>query len=302
MMHATSWGEQHHCQGVPAVGLQQINVLACMDNSEQGNAVIQVLEEGSLVEKHNMLVQLYPIVQQLAVSKGGCRIVQKAFEVAGGQDRDMLITALEDYIIDMVESPHGNHVLSKAIEVLPAAKISFVISALLGRGLIVSRHRYGCRIVCRLIEHCNEDMICELLNEILAESDLLARHQFGNFVIQTALEHASPARRSSMVLQLLPGFATLAKHRSGSLVAQRIFDYCTEDEQSLAIHAMLQGQECVELVEIACHRYGSYVLEQVAGLRCNGVQEVAQTLASKVCDLQASEHAVKVVQAFGLAD
>merc|ERR1712146_772604 len=128
-------------------------------------------------------MHLHMITKDLALSKTGCRIVQKAFEVVGGADRDLLIRSLENHITQLYESPHGNHVLSRAIEVLPATRNGFVISALLGGAVTVSKHRFGCRIVCRLIEHCEEGMCSStdfslLLDEVLAEVGILAQHAF----------------------------------------------------------------------------------------------------------------------------
>jgi hypothetical protein len=180
------------------------NPLALTEDQELCNKVIQRLEEGDKVEKLAVLLWFHKETRKLALSKSGCRVVQKAMEVTGGSDRDLIVAELKEHVMELYESPNGNHVLSRAIEVLPAAKNNFVISALLGRGLAVSKHRFGCRVVCRLIEHGTEDQIGSLLDEVLAEALSLSRHMFGNFVIQTALEHTSHARRSTILMQLLP--------------------------------------------------------------------------------------------------
>jgi len=274
---------------------------ALVNSPDQCNSILDKLERGNSEEKHSLLLKLHKIVRQLALSKAGCRIVQKAFEVAGGSDRDLIISELQHHVVELYESPHGNHVLSRAIEVLPAAKNGFVMAALLGRGVAVSRHRYGCRVVCRLIEHCGEEQIGQLLDEVLPELDMLARHAFGNFVVQTALEHASPARRTAMLWKLLPTFAAMSTHRSGSLVAQRVLDYCEEACQIAAIHALLEGVGDNSVVEVACSHYGSYVIEQLAGKQLAVLGELKHTLACNLHRLYSSEHAQRVLIAFGLA-
>lgn len=292
-----------HCQVFAALDENSDGPMGLVDDVERCNEVLMKLEEGSPAEQHELLLWLHPAAQQLALSKTGCRVMQKALEVAGGADRDRILIELKPHIIELYSSPWGNHVLSRAIEVLPAAKNDFVILAFLGRGVIVSKHRYGCRVVCRLIEHCPEKQIGELLDEVLMQVDHLARHTYGNFVVQSVIEHASPARRSAVLTQVLSNFTNLAMHRTGSLVAQRALDYCDANGQKLVIQALLQEEEGKSLlVEVACSHYGSYVVEQLAGLRCDGlVQEIAQILGSNLTQLKASDHAQRVLVAFGLA-
>jgi mRNA-binding protein PUF3 len=282
---------------------------------ERCNQVIQWLEEGDQVSKLAVVIWFHKVTRQLALSKLGCRVVQKALEVTGGPDRDLIITELKDHIVELYESPHGNHVLSKAVEVLPAAHHSFVISGLLGQGVAVSKHRYGCRVMCRLIEHNSEEQIGALLDESLAEADMLARHQYGTFVVQTALEHT--ARRSAILSQLLPGFPSLVMHRTGSLVSQRVLDYCSPVDQMKALRVMLDAEGENSIVEASCNHYGSYVLAQVANLRqkhpghseaevefrVNPAQEIERVLASNLQHLMSpgnEQHAQRVAMAFGL--
>jgi pumilio RNA-binding family len=296
----TSWADIEDFPVTSSPVAQVIDATILANSPDQSAAIIDLLDGPSDTDKHAVLLQLPSIAKQLSLSRNGCRIVQKAIEVAGGFDRDRLIASLRDHVTELYESPHGNHVLSKAIEVLPASKIHFVISALLGRGLAVSKHRFGCRIVCRLIEHCNDEVIGELLDEILSETDLLARHSFGNFVIQTAMEHVSPVRRAVMLSQLLPDFTSLAMHRTGSLVAQRVLDYCDDAGQISAIRVLVQGQDTASITNVACNRYGSYVLEQLAALHNIARTEAANILYRDLQLLEGSEYAEKVILAFGL--
>lgn len=279
------------------------NPLALADDQELCNKVIHHLEEGEKIEKRTLLSWFHKETRKLALSRSGCRVVQKALEVTGGSDRDLIIAELKEHVVELYESPNGNHVLSRAIEVLPASKNGFIISALLGRGLAVSKHRFGCRVVCRLIEHCAEEQIGSLLDEVLAEALPLSRHMYGNFVIQTALEHTSHARRSAVLTQLLPEFSSLTTHRTGSLVAQRVFDYCDAQGQDLALRVLLHAEGENSVVEVACSHYGSYVLEQVAGLHSmhHAAQEIGYVLGSNLHRLCASQHAQRVAIAFGLA-
>lgn len=277
-------------------------IQALLDSPERCRDVITSLSRADQAEQHEILMQLQNGLCQLALTKDGCRIIQKLFEVTGGVDRDLIVFGLQEHIVELYESPHGNFVLSKAIEVLPAAKNSFIISALLGRGISVCKHRFGCRVVCRLIEHCTEDHIGPLLDEILVDIVMLAQDDYGNYVVQVALEHASEGRKSLMEAQLLPGFASLAMHKDGSRVAERLLESCSSRGQKLAVHTLLKAEGGISLVEVACSRYGSYVIARLAGLRQTHIEmsEVASILASNLQSLQESEYAERVITAFGL--
>jgi len=280
-----------------------------IQDKDRCDNVVQELEKGDSHARLTILLWLHKATLQLALSKLGCRVVQKVLEVTGGSDKGGLIIAeLKDRIVELYESPHGNHVLSRAIEVLPAAKIGFIIEALRGRGVAVSKHKFGCRVVCRLIEHCTEEQIGSLLDEILPETAALARNSYGNFVVQSILEHTgSQARRSFMMSLLLPGFASLAMHRSGSLVAQRVLDYCyLEEDRNLVFHALLSGEGECSIVEIACSHYGSFVIEQLAAsydkqLSAPKLSEIVAILATHVHRLVESQHGQRVALAFALA-
>jgi len=277
---------------------------ALLESPERCKEVLARLTRADQVEQHEMLMWLQNALRFLALTKGGCRIVQKFFEVSGNNsDRDLIIAELKDHIVEIYESPHGNFVLSKAVEVLPAAKNGFIITALLGRGVSVCKHRFGCRVVCRLMEHCTEEQIAPLLDEILPEAAMLARDDYGNYIVQAALEHASASRQVAMKVQLLPGFASLAMHKDGSRVAERLLDYCTFEEKGIAIRTLLQAEGEGSLVEIARSRYGSYVIAQLASLQQIHVEvpEIAAILNSNLQLLQTSQYADRVIIAFGLA-
>lgn len=277
------------------------NAANLLSQPEHCNDVIDELERGSATEKHMVVLWLLLDIRQLSISKAGCRVVQKAFEVAGNSDRDLMIAQIQDRIVELYESPHGNYVLSKAIEVMPAAKNGFIISALRGRCAAVSKHRFGCRVLCRLIEHCEEAQIEDLLDEVMTVAPTLSQHQYGNFIVQSMFEHMGPARRQVLLQQLLPGFAAMCTHRTGSLVAQRILNYCDVAGQHAAIQALL---ESYAVVDVACSHYGSYVVEEIAGMQASHsglVQMIWSILADNLHYLFSSEHAERVTQAFGLS-
>lgn len=257
---------------------------------------------GDRLELHVHLLFVIENSRELALSRHGCRVVQKALEVASGADRDALLATWQNHVIELYESPHGNYVLAKAVEVLPRNKLTFIVSALKGRGLTVSKHRNGCRVVCRLIEHASEEEVGDLLDEILPDSEFLAKHQYGNYVISMLLEQGSPARRAAVLEKLLPSIPQLAQHRFGSLVIQKLLDFCHEEGKQQVIKLLtatcVQNNTCA-LLEAACNHYGSFVVEQLANEKVSYF-EVHELLQANAARLRASGPGQRVISAFKL--
>lgn len=285
------------------------NTLSCVSagspsdllkNQERCKEVMEQLDDADEVSRLRALLWFHKDIGRLAQDKHGTRIVQKAIEVFNGPDLDLIIAELKD-VLDLSRCPHGNFVLSKAIEALPTSKIEFIVQALTGHFMPVAKHRFGCRVICRLIEHCSANQIGDLWEEIVAESDSLARHPWGNFVLQHALEHGE-AYRSRIVEVLLPNFSTLPNDRVGSLVAQKVFDFVSTNDKALVLNAMLQAQGSNSIIETARHKFGSYVIEQLADLRQSHseAEEIAKILARHSQTPSAPNIPKRVLDAFKL--
>mmetsp|Transcript_74357 Transcript_74357/g.135884 ORF Transcript_74357/g.135884 Transcript_74357/m.135884 type:complete len:431 (+) Transcript_74357:68-1360(+) len=272
-------------------------------SEERCRVATENLESSCRPEQRVQLEAIIEVVRELALSRHGTRVVQKALEVAFGADRDALLAALRPHVIELYESPHGNYVLSKAVEVLPRNKIAFIVSALLGQGLHVAKHRNGCRVICRLIEHCSEDEAGALLDELIPEAEFLARHQYGNYTISTLFEHGSEPRRAALLQELLPSIQQLTKSRYGSLVVQKLLDFCGEEGQKEVVKIMqmhFSEDNKSMLVEAACNHYGSFVVEQMAKMKAVCC-EVHEALQGDAAYLYASKRAQRVINAFGLS-
>jgi hypothetical protein len=154
--------------------------------------------------------------------------------------------------------------------------------------------------MCRLIEHCREDQLDEFMGEILGNIESLARHRYGNFVVQSIIEQGSAwqsAWRASVISKLLQVFPSLCMDRSGSLVAQKVIEICDDD-----VNSAIERLNKENLIEVACSRYGSYVIEQLASMRSSytAAQQSADILSKGICELQSSEYAQKVIGSWEL--
>jgi len=208
---------------------------------------------------------LHRATLQLALSLRGCRVVQKALEVAVGEDRNLLVDQLRGHVRRLLESPHGNHVLQKCIEVMPADSLNFVVNELAAypKGWVaVARHRFGCRVIERLLEHCSQEMTEMLMLAVVADAHTLCCHPFGNYVIQHVLEYGSPAHRSQVVAALIEAdVVALAQHRMACNVIEKALENCGSKEQQALAQAILSVPP--SLVSLRCSRYGRHVVRQL---------------------------------------
>lgn len=273
------------------------------DNKDWCDEAIGKLQSACRSEQHEQLAVVTGRMRELALGRHGTWVAQAALEVATGSNRDALICAIQDHVIELYESPFGNYVLSKAVEVLPRNKVAFIVTAFVGRGIKVAKHRFGCRVVCRLFEHCSVDELGGLFEEFVGDAPALARHQYGNFIIQSLLEHAYSACGTALLHELLPSVSHLAQHRYGSLVVQRLLDYCDAEGHAAVIRELMwqtsENNNCT-LAEVACTHYGSFVVEQLASMKMT-FHTVRDLLQTNVALLVTSEHAQRVIDAFRLS-
>jgi len=235
---------------------------------------------------------LLPAVLQLTLSPNGTHVIQKAFEVTGGETQIKLSHCLLGRARQLLDSHHGNHVLQKMIVVMPPHAVEFIfheLSLFPGGWAGVVRHRFGCRVAERLLEHCEAGLTAPIVAAVVADIDSLSRHPFANYVIQHILEYV-PAHRSRVVHALIRlGVPFLAQHRVASNIVEKAFEHGGAENQQAMIEAILSMNGAI--VEMGRSRYGSFTVRRMLEalhdpLRSMALQELAVALPS----LQASKH------------
>lgn len=273
--------------------------LKLRDSAERAEEVRVQLQEGNRLMRSRMVQWLAEAAVPLSLSKHGCRLMQVAIEVASGTGRERLVNQLRDSVCDLYKSPHGNHVLCKLIEVLPAASVGFVLDAICGKATSVAKHRFGCRVLERLIEHCTESQLTPLIEELVQEAEPLSRHEYGNFVVQHLLEYF-PATRSGIMARLLASLSTLAMHRAGCHVVVHALHHCSPAEHRAMLERLMSSDEAPALLaEIACSRFGSLVVEELADVPAC-VTEARSALTYALPHIVQTECGLRVAQRFGL--
>lgn len=236
----------------------------------------------------------------LARSRSGTRLIQKALDVSSGALRARLVGTLRGHVAELFECAHGNHVLSKLVVAMPPLMITFVLEELRAKGIVaVARHRFGGRVLERLLEFSSEAQVAELAAEILGDCEALCRHPYGNFVVSSLLENGTEAHRAAILEKMLDGLPYLAMHRTASHVVQRLLARATGAQRCVILQRLLRAGSPNSIVEVACSRYGSFVVEELAGVEGGG--EVRARLARELPELQKSRFGQAVLGTFNLS-
>jgi len=285
-------------------GIDEEDPLKLAETKEGANKILERLESN---ESRKTLLWLKKALRPMSLDKHGCRVVQRALEIAPGELRTVLLAELEPHVVELYESANGNHVLSKVIEVIPGAKLRGLVAKLEEKGWEhVAKHRFGCRALERLIEHSSESELQGLIGMVKEKCEELSRHQFGNFVVQHLFEHQASCR-PDLLKPLLCKMSELAMHRTASHVVQSALYHCEEEGQKDIVESLLRATCPSPAIEqVAMGRYGSYVAEQLATLPSSWVQSVdlKQRLKSSLVELCAAENGFgrRVAEKFGLVD
>lgn len=218
-------------------------------SGERRREVAAWLEEGGVVES-------------LAFTKHGSRVVQKFLDVGSTDEKAGVALALYNHTVKLVDSPHGNHVLAKLIEVLPDSELEPTFSCFVGKVVEVTKQRFGCRIIERLLENLGHSRRTALCDEIILGIRGLVRHKWGNFVASSLFDHGSDAACAAAADKLLGAVPEIAKDRHGSHVVQRLMKRCP-DKQGLCVSAILEAEGEYSLEALVKTRPGSYVAQQI---------------------------------------
>lgn len=265
--------------------------------STDGQLSAQAVEhlDGDCDVRSEILTWMQPAMLELALSACGCRVMQKAVEVAGGAERTSVIELFRGHVTELVLSPNGNHVLQKCIEVMPWHTVQFILEELAafpGSWLALSQHCFGCRVAERLLEHCPEEHTAPIVAEVIVNAQALCRHPYGNYVVQHVLEYSSPKLRVQLVKAVVqdPDLGSLAQHRMASHVIERMLELPDNEGRLALVDAILAQPPA--LLRMACSRCGSFLTQRLLELPLAGMQgvEVFRQLSNGIEQLRSSKH------------
>lgn len=268
-----------------------------LENAELAASVEEQLENANVTKRRAINTWLQPAAVDLALSANGTRVIQKAFEMTGGEYQINLSRCFHGRVRHLLDSHHGNHVLQKMVEMMPSHGVHFILhelAALSGGWAGVIKHRFGCRVVQRLLEHCDSELTASIVAAVVVDIEMFSKHPFANYVVQHILEYA-PADRKQVVCALIQiGVPMLALHRVASNIVERAFEHGDAEIQIALAQAILSTPYAI--VEMGCNRYGSFTVKRMLEILPDPFHYMAvQQLAMAIPSLRASKHGRHIV-------
>ena len=241
-----------------------------------GNYVIQkLLEYGSDDHRRQLTEAMRGHVVELTLQTYGCRVVQKALDLAPMALRESIVTAeLKGNVPQCVMDTNGNHVIQKCIEVIPAQS-AFIIRAFQGQVRTLATHPYGCRVIQKILEHAKRDSgsplakaMMPVVDEVCTNVRDLVMNQNGNYVVQHVMTNAGLKYTEEIVQNLKDIFPMLACQKFASNVAEKIYLAADMQTREYIIERITSGppQE-TSLLTMMRDQYGNYVVQKMLDSR-----------------------------------
>eukprot|EP00929_Paragymnodinium_shiwhaense_P051132 TRINITY_DN25754_c0_g1_i1.p1 TRINITY_DN25754_c0_g1~~TRINITY_DN25754_c0_g1_i1.p1 ORF type:complete len:850 (-),score=173.14 TRINITY_DN25754_c0_g1_i1:247-2796(-) len=279
-------------------------------------------DEGKAEYRCEIVGWLMERIVQIARLRDTCRLAQETFKPANDEQRVFLVAKLAEAFDDLYKCPNGNHVVAKAIEDLPSDNdmLNGIFEQASRKPVEVAKDRCGGRILERLISvKAGLERFDPIVRELAPHSEALCRDKFGNFVMKRILQKSPGSRPiwGSQVLQeLILHVPRFAMHKTASHVVQEALRSSDASDKIRILDALIQAPEPYSLKEVALHKAGGYVVNEVLGLDQHNdpqlrdkIKEVKEILLAMFNDMSqaerethAKDHARKVMEKLELVE
>jgi len=132
------------------------------------------------------------VVVELAVSACGYEVVQRAFEIARGEDQASLLSEMRGNIRHLAKSLYGAEVLQTCLELMRPATVSFIATELVGCAAKVACSEPGHAVLCRILEYMPVKLTAPLLDELTMSVPDLCRNPYAIQVVSHLMDYTSP--------------------------------------------------------------------------------------------------------------
>lgn len=143
-------------------------------------------------------------VLPLSTDQQGCCIVQRCFDAADDDQKDLLATAVIASIDTLVVDPFGNYVVQHVIDMNVETLTVRVISALLPNLTKLAMNKYSSNVLEKCLAQAPSDVVELFVMDLCSSGNLetLLADEFGNYVVQRALK-ASTGVAASMLMDTI---------------------------------------------------------------------------------------------------
>lgn len=170
----------------------------------------------------------------------------------------MIINALRDQVVDLIQDLNGNHVIQKCLNHLKAEDAQFIFDAVGHHCITVGTHRHGCCVLQRCIDHASGFQKAQLVQQITRNSFNLVQDPFGNYVVQYILDLNEPSFTTPLCLGFAGKIPELSKQKFSSNVIEKCIRCADLNTKAIMIEEMMDPNELEKLMRDS---YGNYVIQ-----------------------------------------
>jgi hypothetical protein len=170
----------------------------------------------------------------------------------------MIMNALQDQVVDLIQDLNGNHVIQKCLNHLKAEDAQFIFDAVGLNCVVVGTHRHGCCVLQRCIDHASGFQKVQLVRQITNNSFQLVQDPFGNYVVQYILDLNEPSFTTPMCHNFQGKIAELSKQKFSSNVIEKCMRCADPPTKAMMIAELMDPNELEKLMRDS---YGNYVIQ-----------------------------------------
>lgn len=225
-----------------------------------GNYLCQKLLEYSDNDQRTALIsQAAPAMVPIALNQHGTRALQKMVEyVSTPEQIDIIVMALRDRVVELVQDLNGNHVVQKCLNKLGPENSQFIFDAVGHHCVIVGTHRHGCCVLQRCIDHAKGTQRAQLISAITSNAFSLVQDPFGNYVVQYILDLDEPMFTKPLCHSFAGNIPALSKQKFSSNVIEKCLRTADFETKRTMIEEMLHANEIEKMLRDS---FANYVVQ-----------------------------------------
>ena len=170
----------------------------------------------------------------------------------------MIIDALRDQVVSLIQDLNGNHVIQKCLNHLSSDDAQFIFDAVGSHCIIVGTHRHGCCVLQRCIDHASGHQKAQLVRQISANAYTLVQDPFGNYVVQYILDLGEESFSRPLCAGFLGQIGNLSKQKFSSNVIEKCIRTAEADVKRAMIDELVAPNELERLLRDS---YANYVVQ-----------------------------------------
>lgn len=225
-----------------------------------GNYLCQKLLEFCNDEERTVLIRNAATdMVRIALNQHGTRALQKMIEfITTPTQVRIIIGALQNQVVDLIQDLNGNHVIQKCLNKLKAEDAQFIFSAVGNHCIDVGTHRHGCCVLQRCIDHASGDQKIWLIGKITENALRLVQDPFGNYVVQYIIDLNEPTFTEPLVQQFGGKICQLSRHKFSSNVIEKCLRCASDASKDMMAKELLVPGEMERLLRDS---FGNYVVQ-----------------------------------------